>query len=255
MAVGQGGGGGGGGGCAIGVMAKVPRAGRSKTRLCPPLTGEQAAALSAAFLRDTTETLRRASGEAPIVPYAAYVPAGAEAELAPHLAPGTRLVLADGSIVAPDLGVEGFGRSLLHAIVGMLALGHAAAVVLSSDSPTLPRARLVEAARLLLAPGDRAVLGAADDGGYYLLGLKAAHAAMFADIEWSTASVADATRAAAARIGLELVELAPWYDVDDKAALDRLIGERHEAEIGFTRDALERLGLVPGETGVARPAR
>ena len=45
--------------CAIGVMAKAPQSGRSKTRLCPPLTPDQAATLSAAFLRDTTGNIRR----------------------------------------------------------------------------------------------------------------------------------------------------------------------------------------------------
>ena len=79
----------------------------------------------------------------------------------------------------------------------MLARGHAAACVLSSDVPTLPTRLLVEAARILLAPGERAVLGACDDGGYYLLGLKRAHARLFADIAWSTDTVAAATRARA----------------------------------------------------------
>jgi uncharacterized protein len=60
--------------CAIGVMAKSPSAGYSKTRLCPPLRPEQAARLSAAFLRDTTETMRAAAASVPIAGYAAYAP-------------------------------------------------------------------------------------------------------------------------------------------------------------------------------------
>jgi len=210
--------------CAIGVMAKAPQAGRSKTRLCPPLTPDQAARLSAAFLRDTTESIARAARLAPIVPYAAYAPAGTEALLLGHVAPGTALLLADGSPIVAD-GVQGFGKCLLHAIQGMLAQGHTAACVLSSDSPTLPTALLADAATLLLAPGDRAVLGPADDGGYYLLGLKAAHAALFADITWSTEDVAAQTRARARSIGLELVELDSWYDVDDAASLETLLHE------------------------------
>jgi len=75
--------------CAIGVMAKSPRAGYSKTRLCPPLRPEQAARLSAAFLRDTTDTLRAAAACVPIAGYAAYAPAGTKEALIPHLAPGT----------------------------------------------------------------------------------------------------------------------------------------------------------------------
>ena len=64
--------------CAIGVMAKAPQAGLSKTRLCPPLRSEEAAALSAAFLRDTTETISFAARSAAISAYAAYAPSGAD---------------------------------------------------------------------------------------------------------------------------------------------------------------------------------
>jgi uncharacterized protein len=226
--------------CAIGVMAKVPHSGRSKTRLCPPLTPDQAAALSAAFLHDTTVNILAAARAAPIAPYAAYAPAGAEHDLRPHLAPGTALVLADGSTPAPT-AVQGFGRCLLQAIEGMLAEGHVAACVLSSDIPTLPTGLLVEAAERLLAPGDRAVLGACDDGGYYILGLKRAHAHLFADIAWSTDEVAEASRARACEIGLALDELAPWYDVDDAASLRRLRNETGGYAAPATRAALARL--------------
>lgn len=224
-------------------MAKAPQSGRSKTRLCPPLTPDQAAALSAAFLRDTTENIVAASRLAPVVACAAYAPAGAEALIAHHLTPGTSLVLADGSAPVPA-GVAGFGRCLLQAIEGMLAQGHAAACVLSSDIPTLPTRLLVAAAERLLAPGDRAVLGACDDGGYYILGLKRAHARLFSDIAWSTDSVADATRVRAREIGLDLVELEPWYDVDDAASLARLSAEASGYAAPATRAVLARLGLA-----------
>ena len=78
---------------------------------------------------------------------------------------------------------------------------------------------------MLLERPDRVVLGPAEDGGYYLLGMGAPHAHLFEDIAWSTDSVAEATRARARALGLELVELAPWYDVDDRDALLRLIEE------------------------------
>ena len=95
--------------CAIGVMAKAPQAGRSKTRLCPPLTPAQAAAMSAAFLRDTTENMAAAARQAAIVPYAAYAPLGTESLVRTCLAEGTELLLADGSPRMPE-GVTGFGR-------------------------------------------------------------------------------------------------------------------------------------------------
>ena len=223
-------------------MAKTPQAGRSKTRLCPPLRPEQAAALSAAFLRDTTENIAAAARLAPIIGYAAYAPAGTEPQLRPHLAAGTIPILADGSPAMPG-GVDGFGRCLLHAIQAQLAQGHDAACVLSSDTPTLPTHALVQAAETLLAAGDRIVLGACDDGGYYLLGMKAAHAGLFADIAWSTDGVVAATRDRARTLGLDLVELPPWYDVDDAAALATLLQGTAGYAAPHTGAAIDRLGL------------
>ena len=205
---------------AIAVMAKAPRPGRSKTRLMPLLTAEQAAALSAAFLADVTANLAQAAAAASIVPYLAYAPAGTEALFEGIAAPGTRLLLADGTGAAPD-GVAGFGRCLLHAIQAMLAQGHEAACVLNADSPNLPT-RLLLQAEAALARAECVVMGPAEDGGYYLLGMRRAYAHLFTAIDWSTARVAEQTRARAAEAGLELVELESWYDVDEPATLARL---------------------------------
>jgi uncharacterized protein len=203
-------------------MAKSPRAGYSKTRLCPPLRPEQAARLGAAFLRDTTETVRVAAASAPITGYAAYAPSGTEKALTSHLAPSTLLILADGSVPAPT-GVEGFGRCLLHAVLALFDRGHTAACVLSADTPTLPAAILVTAATLLRSGSERrAVIGASDDGGYYLLGMRQPHTGLFADIAWSTDAVAAQTRDRTATLGLDLVEL-PY--IDDATSLDRLVQE------------------------------
>jgi uncharacterized protein len=231
------------GSCAIAVMAKIPRPGHSKTRLCPPLWPEQAAQLSGAFLRDTTENVAAAALSAPIARYAAYAPSGAEDALVPHLAPGTRCVLADASPPAPP-GVDGFGRCLLRATRALFARGHAAACVLSSDTPTLPTRILVTAAKTLLVGDERRVmLGACDDGGYYFLGMRAPHAGLFADIEWSSSTVAAATRDRAAALGLEVVELPLWYDIDDVASLQRLLRQTEGYAAPWTRCAIETLGL------------
>ena len=247
------------GDCAIGVMAKAPIPGRSKTRLTPLLTSEEAAALSAAFLRDVTENVRLAARQAPIRGCVAYAPAGTETLFEDHLADGTFLVLADGSPMLPPR-VQGFGRCLLHAIQAMLAGGSRAACVLNSDSPTLPTALLVEAAQLLLERPDRVVLGPAEDGGYYLLGMTAPHAHLFEDIAWSTDTVAEATRARARTLGLEMVELAPWYDVDDRDSLLRLIEEISAPATGaaavpyaapVTAACLARIGLRRAATSLA----
>lgn len=207
--------------CAIAVMAKAPRAGRVKTRLVPPLTPEGASLLSASFLRDITENVQAAARAAAIDGYVAYAPAGHERFFDGMLTVGTGLVLADGAVAVPPR-IHGFGRSLLHAAQTLFAHGHDAVCLLNSDSPTLPTACLVEAARALAMPGDRVVLGAAEDGGYYVLGMKAPHAHLFEDIAWSTAAVAAETRRRAHALGLAVVELPRWYDVDDGAALERL---------------------------------
>jgi rSAM/selenodomain-associated transferase 1 len=230
--------------CAIGVMAKSPRPGYSKTRLCPPLTPEQAARLSGAFLHDTTENMAAASRSAPILGYVAYAPRGMEALLHPHLAPDMSWLLADGSIPTPE-GIEGFGRCLFHAMQGQFDDGHAAACVLSSDTPTVPTANLVSAAHLLSEGGeDCVVLGPCDDGGYYFLGMRRLHARLFADIAWSTDTVADTTRRRAAELGLRMIELPQWYDVDDAASLITLLSDQHGYAAPRTRQALADLAIT-----------
>lgn len=232
--------------CAIAIIAKAPRPGHVKTRLQTLLNPDEAAALGAAFLRDTLANLVEAAGHAPIVPYVAYAPAGQEARFADLLPPEARLLLADGTDGdAP--GVQGFGRVLLDTTRALLARGHAAACVLGADSPTLPTARLVRAARVLLAGQTDAVLGPADDGGYWLLGLTAPHPEPFANITWSTDRVATETRARLRSTGMTSLELGEWYDVDDPPALARLVQDL-DAGTGFpaphTRAEVTRLRLA-----------
>jgi rSAM/selenodomain-associated transferase 1 len=202
--------------CGIAVMAKASLAGKTKTRLVPPLTFEEAAAFNTAFLQDVAANIAAAGQQAPIACYMAYGPPEAAAFFASHFSPSIGLI---------EAWHPNFGDCLFTAIAAVLARGHAGAVVLNSDGPTLPPALLVETARLLAQPGDRAVLGPSNDGGYYLLGLKAPHRRLFEDVAWSTEQVAQQTRARAAEIGLPVRELPEWYDVDDAASLQVLRGE------------------------------
>jgi alpha-1,6-mannosyltransferase len=82
----------------------------------------------------------------------------------------------------------------------------------------------------LAKPGDRVVLGGSDDGGYYLIGLKAAHKEPFERITWSTASVYAETVERVREAGIELVELPTWYDVDDADTLHVLEEELLEGK-------------------------
>jgi uncharacterized protein len=206
--------------CGIAFMAKASAPGRAKTRLVPPLTFDEAAALNTAFLCDVADNVllaaRHAAPHGGIAGYAAFGPTGSE-DFFRRILPG-----AIGLIAA---WLPNFGDCLFHTIRELFARGHDSAVVLNSDSPTLPTALLIETAAALARPGDRAVLGPSSDGGYYLLGLKAAHRRMFDDIDWSTSRVAAQTLARAGEIDLEVHTLPVWYDVDDVDGLRRLHAE------------------------------
>jgi rSAM/selenodomain-associated transferase 1 len=197
-------------------MAKAPRVGDAKTRLVPALSAEEAARLSACFIRDATGNIAAAAERAAIEGYIAFSPSNAEAEFRPLLAQGTRLL--------PSRRI-GLGESLYDAAEDLLAAGYGSACLVNSDSPTLPTSVLIDAARALSLPGDRIVLGPAEDGGYYLIGLKQAHARLFDDIAWSTPLVFAQTIERAREIGLEPLVLPMWYDVDDVEALRRLDAE------------------------------
>jgi rSAM/selenodomain-associated transferase 1 len=199
--------------CGIAVMAKASVPGRAKTRLVPPLTADEAAELNTAFLKDVVENIAAAAQDASIRGYVAFGP--------PETAPFFKTTLP-APIELIDAWFPNFGDCLFAAIKQVLGRGHGSAVVLNSDSPTLPTALLAAAAQFLARPGDRAVLGPARDGGYYLLGLKTPHRRLFEDVAWSTEHVAAQTLARAAEIGLEVHVLPDWYDVDDAASLRQL---------------------------------
>jgi uncharacterized protein len=202
--------------CGIAVMAKASVAGRTKTRLVPPLNYQEAAAFNTAFLKDVADNLRAAGRQASIAGYMAFGPPGSEAFF-------RSCFPADIGLI--EAWLPNFGDCLFRALREVLACGHRGAVVLNSDSPTLPTSLLVETANVLATPGDRAVLGPASDGGYYLLGLTQAHPRIFDDVEWSTSRVAEQTLERAREIGLDVHVLPPWYDVDDIDALRILHAE------------------------------
>ena len=238
--------------CALAVMAKAPRAGKVKTRLSPPLTLAESAALNTCFLRDTAANLNSVSGAAGLI---CYTPAGDEAAFN-HLLPDTFTLI-------PQRG-DGFGERLYAAVQDILACGYSSVCLIDSDSPTLPAAFFQQALAALSEPGDRIVLGPSHDGGYYLIGMKAAHSAPFEKISWSTDAVAEETRQRCREASLDLVELPLWYDVDDGETLRLLRAEVLEgvmpsfaAATGYaapeTRKFLQDLQTPP--TGESAPVR
>jgi rSAM/selenodomain-associated transferase 1 len=196
--------------CALTVMSKAPRAGKVKTRLAPALGFEGSAAINVCFLKDTTRNIAEVCGQGRAAGLVCYTPVGDEVAFDGLLPEGFALIAQRG---------DAFGERLLAAAEDILSCGFGAVCLIDSDSPTIPQEALRMAVEELAKPGDRVVLGGSDDGGYYLIGLKRAHAEPFENITWSTASVFDETVMQCERAGLEVVLLPTWYDVDDAETL------------------------------------
>lgn len=192
------------------VVAKRPSPGQTKTRLTPPLTPNAAAQLYEAFLQDTLALIRCVPNVKPII---AYLPEGDE-DYFKSLAPDFDLL--------PQRGAD-LGARLDNALMHCLSNGFTRAVIMDSDSPTLPMEYLIEAfTQLDHADG---VLGPCDDGGYYLIGLKRPAPRLLRDVQMSTPNVLRDTLALAAEENLKFSQLPMWYDVDTVSELQRLQAE------------------------------
>jgi rSAM/selenodomain-associated transferase 1 len=174
---------------------------------------------------------------------AVYAPPGAEKAYDELLPEGFSLLSqSNGSL----------GDRLFNATNALLSAGYASVCLINSDSPTLPPERLKDAIEALERPGDRIVLGPADDGGYYLVGLKSRHRRVFEDVDWSTERVLRQTIERVNEIGLEVRMLPAWYDLDDARTLARACQELLSPNDNggypapHTHDCLARLIRVHG---------
>jgi hypothetical protein len=218
------------------IFAKAPIAGQVKTRLCPPLTFEQAAALYRCFLLDSVS---RACTLADVHVCLAFTPA--------QSAPLFRALLQVPLHYAPQRGGS-LGEREANLFTELFQAGYERVVILGSDIPTLPLAYLRDAFALLADPRNDVVIGPSQDGGYYLLGARRLHPALFADIPWSTSTVFTETVEQARRSGLTVAQVPAWYDVDAEEDLQQLVVEltppEHAARAPRTRALLARLGFL-----------
>jgi rSAM/selenodomain-associated transferase 1 len=175
------------------VLAKAPVAGRSKTRLCPPLELTEAALLAEAALKDTL----RVVASVPRVRRALAL----EGEPGPWLSPGFELVSQRQGGLADRLA-------------GAFADVGGPAVLVGMDTPQIAPDQLVGALEALATPGVDAVLGPATDGGYWTIGLKRADDRVFEDVPMSSAQTCAAQRVRLAALGMRTGELAELRDVD-----------------------------------------
>lgn len=194
---------------AVTIMAKAPRKGEVKTRLCPPFTTTEAAELYRCFLLDKIEQVRSLKAASPAI---SYTPVEGKAYFE-ELAPGFVLIPQQG----PDLGSR-----LANGFDQLFAQGYTGALAIDSDTPTLPTDFLEQALDLLAIPSTDLVLGPSDDGGYYLIGLRQLHRELFEGMAWSTHHVMPETIKRAEAKGLKVETLPVWFDVDTPDDVERL---------------------------------
>ncbi len=176
------------------VIAKAPVPGRSKTRLCPPCTPEQAAALAEAALADTLAAV-------------AAVPGRRRRLLVLEGEPGEWV--PEGFEVHPQR--EG---GLGDRLAGAFAAAAEPALLVGMDTPQLAPAHIERGIEALERPGIDAALGRAPDGGYWAIGLRRPDQQVFEGVPMSTAETGAAQRRRLDELGLRVEELEPLRDVD-----------------------------------------
>lgn len=202
---------------ALVLYARVPRIGEVKTRLTPPLTRRQALRLHRALLEDSATMVLAAARRAGAAPWIAFSEPWEPRAGSPS---GFLRSALHGFARLPQ-GRGDLGARMLRTCRELLGRGAPAVVLVGSDSPTLPPLRLVEAFRSLRRGADL-VLGPAEDGGYYLIGIAAARPALFHRVRWGSSEVGSVTLRRARRLGLRIALLPPWHDCDRPADLHRL---------------------------------
>ena len=189
----------------VAVLGRAPSA-PGKTRL-----GPSDADLRRALLLDTWDAVTSGEWDQALV----FTPM----ETAPECA---ALVTASTAppLLVPQRGGD-LGDRMSAAFEDLFAAGYLHVILIGSDLPSLPAAYLRDAIQAL-ARGAEVTLGAAEDGGFYLIGLSAPHREIFSGIRWSGSEVLEQTQARAQAAGLRVSTVPTWYDVDAPADLQRL---------------------------------
>jgi rSAM/selenodomain-associated transferase 1 len=199
------------------VMAKQPIAGRTKTRLSPPLSLAEAADLYSCLLQDTLEAVRKTAEKMPLTPFIAYYPEQARSDFQ-ALTPDFQLLAQQG---------QNLSERLAGALLSVQEQGYDQVTAINSDSPALPTTYLVRAYQELDDPHVDIVLGPCDDGGYYLIGWKRPFPVLVRNVTMSTPTVLADTVRLARRDGLQVALLHTWYDIDNAADLARMKTNGH----------------------------
>jgi rSAM/selenodomain-associated transferase 1 len=200
---------------ALVIFANAPIPGQVKTRLCPPLTPDEAATLHGSFVLDILERTKAAATklQLPLDRYLACAPSATHVFF-------KIMEERQGVKLMDQIGGD-LGTRMNQASNTLLARGYRQVLLIGTDVPTLPFDHLKQA--LVSLENHDLVLGPTCDGGYYLIGLKRTAPELFTDIPWSTDQVLRLTQENAARIGLKVSLIQPWRDIDTLADLEALI--------------------------------
>lgn len=204
------------------IFAKYPEPDKVKTRLAATIGAEFAAELYQEFIRQTLAVALQSRIAARFV---TFTPTEKELALKKKF-PGAWQWFAQEN--SPDLGVR-----IQRAIEHVQRQGYSPVITIGTDSPSLP-VEYVDRAVTALLQNDL-VLGPAEDGGYYLIGLKSARPELFTGIDWSTERVLSQTLQRAQQLKLSVHQLPVWYDVDDIATLRQFCGEKKLPAILFQK--------------------
>lgn len=189
-------------------MAKVPSAGNVKTRMQPFLSEAQSAELATAFLKDAEQKVTSPKYEQII----AFSPANKKNHL--------EAILQQQYTLIEQVG-KNLGERMFNAFKSGFDAGLDSIVMIGTDSPTFP-ARSIEKAFEYLASDKEIVLGESEDGGFYLIGLRAVDPELFEGVAWGSSEAFRQIRQNARLLVLKLETLPIWYDVDIPSDLDRL---------------------------------
>src|SRR5688572_3495984 len=194
------------------VMVKAPLPGFAKTRLTPPLTKVDAAALSLCFVQDVVTSALTVNPDLIV----AFTPSDGRNLLEP--------VLPQNLIWLEQKGTH-LGERLDSATHHARELGFSPIIVLGADSPTLPPSFIENALRALTSDNAEIVLGPTTDGGYYLIGFRKPDVAVLRNVTWSSPFTFEQTVRNIKQLELPLFTLPQWYDVDTFANLTFLANE------------------------------
>jgi rSAM/selenodomain-associated transferase 1 len=204
---------------ALVIMTKVPQPSRSKTRLVPPLSYDEAADLARALLVDQLENLAQFDGARLFI---AFTP-----EKAAGFFEG---FITQGFTCFPQRG-QSLGDRMSHAFGHLFANAFQNIILIGSDLPALPLALFDQAYALLDKSAADVVLGPSADGGYYLVGMNRMNTTIFDGIGWSRHDVLAQTIQKVDDLGLKLKLLPQSYDIDTADDLERLQSERSRRDV------------------------